>query len=326
MVSLKKLSEFYFCFPDCVIMPPKKKRKTTAKPGKAALFLSSAYEICNKVSPVCNGHIVYLYTNNSTKSVVEVSAKIKELLNIDIQTFYDVQRVVNQMNKLKPLSVETIFVKFKEFCSQEFSVIERGPLSETSSALHEAASNEVTIPVVSPLLEQSPQTRSVSGCQNCARYRDVLEKERGAKKALRNKIRNAERKKTKRASAQRVLGQKVRRQRQRIKELKEANANLKKIPKQDKELQILKRSVAELKQTVAHLKRNNKRNKLNYLKSRMLSAAKATDTVQDASLKVKSKLEQQSIEINALEDQLLCTKEKLNEATEGRKQSLKGKK
>ena len=59
--------------------------------------------------------------------------------------------------------------------------------------------------------------------------------------------------------------------------------------------------MVELKEKVAHLERN-KRNKINYLNSRMLPAGKATATVQDATEKVKSKLEQQSIEMNALED------------------------
>eukprot|EP00794_Sanderia_malayensis_P017193 gene17193-18925_t len=239
----------------------KEKEENHCETRKGSTFLSSAYEICNKVSPVCNGHILYLYTNNTTKSVVEVLAEIKEQLNIDIQTLYDVQRVVNQINKFKPLSDETIFVKFKEFCSQEFSVIERGPLSETSSALHEAASNEVTIAVVNPLLEQSPQTRIVSSCQNCVRYRDVLEKERQAKRPSRIRF----------------------------------------------EMQ------RERKQREHQLKGSLARNKGN-------------TTVQDATLKVISKLEQQSIEINALEDQLPCTKEKLDEAAEGRKHSMKGKK
>ena len=59
--------------------------------------------------------------------------------------------------------------------------------------------------------------------------------------------------------------------------------------------------MVELKEKVAHLERN-KRNKINYLKSRMPLAGKATAIVQDATETVKSKLEQQSIEINALED------------------------
>ena len=57
----------------------------------------------------------------------------------------------------------------------------------------------------------------------------------------------------------------------------------------------------QVSQKVPHLKINSKRNKVDYLKSKMLFAAKATDTVQDATLIVISQHEQQSVKINALE-------------------------
>ena len=80
------------------------------------------------------------------------------------------------------------------------------------------------------------------------------------------------------------------------------------VSKQNKELEVLRKNVPEFKGKVAILKRNNKRNKINYLKSRMLVAAKATATVEDATQKVKAKFDQQSSAISALEDQLQCAK------------------
>ena len=60
------------------IMPPKKKKQSSAKPGKAANLLLTEYE--HETLLILKGHIWNRYLAHPTKSIIEVFVEVKEFI------------------------------------------------------------------------------------------------------------------------------------------------------------------------------------------------------------------------------------------------------
>eukprot|EP00112_Aurelia_sp_Birch-Aquarium-sp1_P010535 Seg2246.2 transcript_id=Seg2246.2/GoldUCD/mRNA.D3Y31 product="hypothetical protein" protein_id=Seg2246.2/GoldUCD/D3Y31 len=157
-------------------------------------------------------------------------------------------------------------------------------------------------------------TRNDTDCQNCRSYKKILIAERKHTKEVRKSFKMKMRELRNRNSRIRALAQKCKRQRERIKELKKGKEIVKGKREDSEKIKVMRKDFVKLQNKVSQLERNNKRNKLNYIKSRRSLeelAKKKGDTASS-----KSKIEIQSAQIRELQVELDIANEKLNETEE----------
>lgn len=100
---------------------------------------------------------------------------------------------------------------------------------------------------------------------------------------------------------------------------------LRKWKKTNEKFNLLKDKFAELQKRISRLEKNNRRNKLNHLKSRQSVAAKVGDSFENTVHVTKERIKQQSKEITSLQIQLDTLNEKVDDAVEENPLLVKGK-
>lgn len=98
-------------------MTSRKKRKSTAAPGRAANMLVSNYS--EQTGTILNGHVLLTYVKDGKRSI---NSTREVLLNdCGLKTVYhDIHVIVKQMEKFKKLSDATEMANFKSFCDLPF--------------------------------------------------------------------------------------------------------------------------------------------------------------------------------------------------------------
>ena len=197
--------------------------------------------------------------------MTNVLKEIEHKYEINAQK-YDVTRVVGRFEKMRKLTDSAQFLLFKKFCESTFEVPKRKPSGVAENSLMKLSDQQGETNVQQgPALNQQRKAAVAKkkSCTRCKKFMFSLNTERKLREDMRKKFHLESSALRRKLQMQRVLNQKIQRQKQRIEMLKGSVGHGN---------STLKNELAVLQQKVKTMEKSKKRRKLYTMKSQKLKA------------------------------------------------------